>query len=792
MQPYYTQSTPPPPRGKGRTGLVVGITAVVLVALVVGVAGGYFLFKAHPNALNRVLNKNNSAHTLPGQVPAVAKSAHDTGALDPNMVLPLSISLPLRNQAALRGFLTQVNNPESPFYHQYLTPEQFHTRFSASDATVQSVKDYLSQSGLSVTGTSGSNQFVNVKGKVSDIESAFEVQLRTYTLNGQSYYGPANNPKVGSAFIQNISGLDNFSAYHRPQPNFTPSATSGFTPAQLQKAYNATGLLSKGIDGSGQNIAFLELSDFNASDVQAYQQQYSLTGGTFEKVSVDGGATLDAQGSVEVELDMEVAFAIAAKAHQYVYEGPNTGQGINDIYSQIVNDNKAKIVSISWGLCEQSSGSAELQALSQIFAQGASEGITFFAASGDSGAYDCGDTALGVDSPADDPNVTGVGGTSLTANADGTYGSEQAWSCSSAKCTQNAPNGEGGGGGVSANFPVPTFQSSLQPAGAQGQGRYVPDVSANADPQTGYAIVASGKSGVVGGTSAAAPLWAGGAALMSAALAKDNKSFGSANTALYGAAGTSGAFHDVAQGTNLHYNAGQGYDLATGLGTPDFTNLAQAIANGPTATPPPGGTPTPTPGGNPTPTPGGNPTPTPVPGGGTGTGQELLTNNSFENGKSPWAESSSGQFELVASSNDNQNQAVTHTGTYAAYLCGYKNCTDEIGQAFQIPSGATQLTLSYWWDMEASNTSGCNDKFTATIYTTTDDGSGNLTLGNSVAQAQSACNSDANGSYAQKTVDLSQLVSAQSGQTLAIIFTGTTGGSGTTRTFVDDVSIQAS
>src|SRR5262249_46095813 len=153
----------------------------------------------------------------------------------------------------------------------------------------------------------------------------------------------------------------------------------------------------------------------------------------------------------------------------------------------------------------------------------------------------------------------------------------------------------------------------------------------------------------------------------------------------------------------------------------------------------------------------GNPTPTPSAGGPPttgGSGQELLANNGFENGQAPWAESQ-GQYELVASTADG---AKTHTGDYAAYLCGYRNCSDSIGQAFQIPSGPAQLTLSYWWEMDTDKSGGCNDKFTATIYTTTDDGSGNLTLGNAVAQAQSACNSDANNQYAQKTVDLSQLI----------------------------------
>ena len=119
---------------------------------------------------------------------------------------------------------------------------------------------------------------------------------------------------------------------------------------------------------------------------------------------------------------MEIVAAMAPHANQIVYEGPNTTQGLNDTYNKIVTDNKAQIASTSWGLCENSSGSAELQTLDAIFKQGATQGISFFAASGDSGAYDCGDTNLAVDSPADDPYVTGVGGTNLQLNS-GAYGS---------------------------------------------------------------------------------------------------------------------------------------------------------------------------------------------------------------------------------------------------------------------------------------------------------------------------------------------------------------------------------
>ncbi|HKD77648.1 MAG TPA: protease pro-enzyme activation domain-containing protein, partial [Ktedonobacterales bacterium] len=335
-------------------------------------------------------------------------------ALDSSKVLTLSIGLPMRNQAKLRALLANQYDPNSPLYHDFLTPDQFRQDYGPTDQTVSEVESYLTASGLSNPRVSPSHQFIDVQGKVSDVESAFHVQLHKYTYHGKSYYGPAGDPAVSSSLaglVQNVSGLDNFGVY-QPAMQLRPNAQgSGYSASDIQKAYNTSGLS----DGSGQSIAFLELSDYQDSDIQQYQQQNNLPSNTPQRVQVDGGAQLDS-GTPEVELDLEIAGAMAPKASQLVYEGPNSGQGINDIYSQIVNDNKAKIVSISWGLCEQQTGGAELQTLSQIFAQGAAEGIAFFAAAGDDGAYDCGDSNLAVDSPADDPNVTGVGGTSLTLN----------------------------------------------------------------------------------------------------------------------------------------------------------------------------------------------------------------------------------------------------------------------------------------------------------------------------------------------------------------------------------------
>src|SRR5207245_6302437 len=143
-----------------------------------------------------------------------------------------------------------------------------------------------------------------------------------------------------------------------------------------------------------------------SSDVTQYFQTYNLGSPSISNVLVDGFDGSAGAGAIEVALDIEVVAAMAPKASQIVYEGPNTTQGVNDTYNQIVTDNKAQITTISWGECESASGNAELQTLDNIFKQGAAQGIAMFAASGDSGAYDCNDTNLAVDSPSGDPNIT--------------------------------------------------------------------------------------------------------------------------------------------------------------------------------------------------------------------------------------------------------------------------------------------------------------------------------------------------------------------------------------------------
>ncbi len=525
---------------------------------------------------------------IPGHtIPALAHST-PTGATALSRVMHLSIALKLRNQGELSALLQAQNDPHSSSYHQYLTPQQFAARFAPTQASVDAVVSYLHSQGLQVGAIAPNRLLIDASGTVDQVQRAFQVNIKDYAVHGRSVYAPAADPSVPSSLgglILSVSGLDNVAQYHPMAGGHNGSGPGGgFTPSELRTAYDMNSLISSA-NGTGQTVAIFELDGYVPSDVNAYLSNYGLGSAKYSNVLVDGATNTAGAGAIEVELDMEVVSAIAPGATQKIYIGPNTTQGVNDTYNKIVTDNIAKVTSTSWGLCEASSGNSELSALDQIFAQGAAQGQAVFAASGDSGAYDCGDTNLGVDSPADDPNVVGVGGTNLQAGSGGTYSSESAWSCPS--CTQNAPMGAGGGGGISSFFARPSYQTGTNLTNAN---REVPDVSADADPNSGYSfyctVSASGcpSSGwaEVGGTSAAAPLWAGVATDTNAYLTNQGKPvLGSASATIYHLYNTSQSFtayHDVTTGNNLFYNATTGYDNATGIGTPDAWNFARDAA----------------------------------------------------------------------------------------------------------------------------------------------------------------------------------------------------------------------
>ena len=337
-------------------------------------------------------------------------------------------------------------------------------------------------------------------------------------------------------------------------------------------AYNLTGVSA---NGSNQVIALFELGAYLASDITEYANYFGLPSPKLTNILVDGGSgsAIDA----EVTLDIELAIALAPQSQIYVYEGPNSNQGVLDTYNRIATDNLAKQVSTSWGMSESLENAQYLQAESAIFLQMAAHGQTIYAAAGDSGAYDDYPTlTLEVDDPASQPYVVGVGGTRLTVNStSGAYSNESVWN-----------NGQGngaGGGGVSTAWPLPSWQTNISTVSSKTH-RNVPDVALNADPNTGYSIYYNGQWTTYGGTSCAAPLWAAFTACINQErLATQKPALGFANPLLY-TIGTgssySANFHDVTSGNNLHYAAGPGYDNASGWGSFNGANLFASLTQG--------------------------------------------------------------------------------------------------------------------------------------------------------------------------------------------------------------------
>ncbi len=741
-----------------------GLRRYALFALVVTIAitAVIVLSSTSSSLAAQSPDKPEQRYLIPGLLVPALKHHAPLHATRNTTQLDLSIALKMRDTGKLDSLIAAQNDQSSPLYHRYLTPQEFISRFAPDQTSVAAVVSYLRGQNLLVSSVSPNRLLIHASGSVAAVEHAFNVTLADYVVNGRTVYAPTSEPSVPAGLagmILNISGLDNVTHYHRlgsspvaqtEQPH--QGSNGGNTPDKIRTTYDMKPLLSHGADGSGQTVALLELDGYNPADISTYLNHYNLGSPKYSDVLLDGATNTPSSGSIEVELDMEQISAFAPGAAQKVYIGVNNTAGVNDLYNTIVSDDIAKVVSVSWGLCEPTTGDAELDTLDNFFKQGAAQGQAFFAASGDFGAYDCGDSNISVDSPADDPHVVGVGGTSLQTGSDGSYLSESAWSCSS--CTQNSLEGIGSGGGLSAHFARPAYQQGLNLTDTH---REVPDVSANADPKTGYSayctVSAAGCPGTgwvtVGGSSAAAPLWAAVAADMNEYLASANKpTLGTASTALYqlyNTPQTYSPYHDVTTGNNLYYPATTGYDLVTGVGTPDVWNIArdlQANANN-------------------------------SGGSGNSGSVQLLNNPGFENGPSPWQVSSSNNHQIIDASKP-------HTGNYSAYLCGYNNCTDVIWQSVTLPTKTTKAVLSYWLYVGSQQTdSACHDYFSARILARN---------GSTLKVVQTRCNVNANG-WAHYTFDLTSLLTHYSGQQIQVSFKGTTNATLPTSFFVDDVAL---
>lgn len=464
-----------------------------------------------------------------------------------------------------------------------LSREELRERHGADPVEVERIRGEVEGLGLRVVSADAGSRRVQVEGTLGQLSEIFGVELqqaRHTSVEAEGASGDVFRYRTGELTLPEplreatvaVLGLDT-----RPQarPHFKrhrkKQATSvSYTPLQVGAAYQ----FPAAYDGTGQGIALIELGGgYEDANLTQYFQSIGVAKPEITAVPVDGGSnapTGTADGpDGEVQLDIEVAGALAPGAAFTVYFAPNTDQGFADAVTDAAHATPTPTaISISWGGPEDSWAAQSVQALDAACADAVALGITVTTAAGDSGSTDGStDGKQHADFPASSPHTLACGGTTLAVDSSGAIASETVW---------NDQDGSATGGGVSTLYPVPTWQSG---AGVPDNvdtgkvGRGVPDVAGNADPESGYQVLVDGTSTVVGGTSAVAPLWA---ALVARLAQQSGRRLGLLQTVLYAGVRpgvVQPGFQDVTSGGNGAYSAGAGWDACTGLGTPDGSTL---------------------------------------------------------------------------------------------------------------------------------------------------------------------------------------------------------------------------
>jgi hypothetical protein len=593
---------------------------------------------------------NASRVALQGNVRPMFRPENDRGRVDGSLKLEnisLMFALTEGQQAALTALLDDLENPSSSSFHQWLTPEQFADRFGLSRYDMNRVVAWLEGQGFTVTRKARSRTWVSFSGTAGQVEAAFETEIHNFSFHGETYYANATEPSVPSALagvVLAIHGLDNYppkpvgvvrkvSVSHSPEFTSYISGNTYVAPGDFAVIYDLNSLYSAGIDGTGQSIAVMGQTDLYSdgngpsSDIVAFRSASGLPPNLPQVILIPGatdpGVVSDDIG--EASTDVEWAGAVARNATIIFVNGG--AKGVGKALQYAIDNKTAPVISISYGECESMLGSANLTALANLAQQANAQGQTIVAAAGDTGAAGCegglsstaATTGLAVNWPSSLPYVTGLGGAEFnegsglywTADTNGvdvspsalSYIPEMAWNeTSSPSNVQHVLSA--GGGGASAVFSKPSWQTGT--GVPNDAARDVPDLSLNSalfhDP-TLFCIQGSCVNGfrdsqgdltVGGGTSVAAPCFAGIVALINQKV-NTSDGQGNINPILYSmAATTPAAIHDITSGNNIvpcsegskdcpatapfqfGYSAGVGYDQATGLGSVDAFNLVEA------------------------------------------------------------------------------------------------------------------------------------------------------------------------------------------------------------------------
>ena len=537
---------------------------------------------------------------LPGHVPGVMGGLTPKGRLAATNTLALAIGLPLRNEAVLNEFLQQLYDPHSTNFHRFLTPQEFTARFGPTEQDYQAVMRFAADNGFTIVGTYPNRVVLDVEGCASNVEPAFHTTLRTYRhpKEPRDFFAPDTPPSVPANLpVADVEGLSDFGRPHplsHPTRPLTGKPLSGSGPSGWYMGNDFRNAYAPGttLAGGGQAVGLLEFSDYYQVDITNYENIIGLTNYVPLKNVVVGHSTPSTADNDEVALDIEVAIAMAPKLSQViVYEESSINP--SSILNKMASDNLAKQLSSSWSWSGGPNSTVDA-----IFQQMAAQGQSFFQAAGDSDAYTGAnslDNSSVADAPVDSTNITVVGGTTLTMNGTGaSWASETVWNYNS---YGGSDANVGSSGGSSTYYTIPRWQTNMSMAANQGSTtfRNIPDVALTADGV--FVDYNNGSSGGFAGTSCAAPLWAGFCALVNQqSMMSSNTTVGFLNPALYSigtGANYAACFHDTTTGNNIgnntpgYFYAAKGYDLCTGWGTPNGTNLINALAPAPYILTPP-------------------------------------------------------------------------------------------------------------------------------------------------------------------------------------------------------------
>ncbi len=464
----------------------------------------------------------------------------------------------LKERVSLETLAKNVIDPASPRFGVYYTPEEIRELVAPAQADYDATLAQLRSEGFTITSESPTHLWVSVQADSSRFENTFSAKITPLANGTRRSLSVARAPsRLG--MIDAVVGLDTTRRSHpRLRRLDGPTDSPGGIPqATIKAAYGFDPIYKSGFTGKGQHIAIATYMGFNIDDIKHFYSASNLKPTpSVDQVTYNGTPTYDEGSAMETQLDAEFSGMIAPGASIHVFaSAANSDAGELQMFTAILDDNRSKVVNYSWGDCETNLTSDHQAEMAKVFARAVAQGVNILVASGDSGSDSCQDGSTVADWPAAQNDVVAVGGTTFAQN--GSQIAETAWS--------------GSGGGISKLWDLPSWQKQL---GSPYTKRSYPDVAFNADPASGQAIWAHNNGTAawltIGGTSMAAPQWAGFLALVGEArAAKGKAAVGFLNPLIYAFSGDERGkyFNDVTSGSNGAYNAGPGWDAVTGWGS---------------------------------------------------------------------------------------------------------------------------------------------------------------------------------------------------------------------------------